>query len=90
MHHTTQHPITNTAGTTHFHHQRLGLPGHLEWGDVLCVKTVRIEDSTVVELSDLFLEMFQSVVLPKSTIVRLGSVTSMLQQGSSRDLFDWL
>ena len=57
---------------------------------MLCVKTVRIEDSTVVELSDLFLEMFQSVVLPKSTIVLLGSVTSMLQQGSSRYLFDWL
>ena len=34
--------------------------------------------------------MFQGVTLPNSTIVLLGSVTSMLQQGSSGYLFDWL
>ena len=90
MHHTTQHPSTNTAVTTHFCHQRPGLPGHIERGDALCVKTVRIKDGTLAELSDLFLEMFQSVVLPNSTIVLLGSITSMLQQGSSGYLFDLL
>ena len=60
-----------------------GFPGILSRGDALCVKTVRIEDGTLVELSNLFLEMFQGVVLLNSTIVLLGSVTSMLQQGSS-------
>ena len=81
--HTQQAPLT-------FIISNQGFPGTLSGGDALCVKTVRIEDGTVAELSDLFLEMFQSVVLPNSTIVLLGSVTSMLQQGSSGYLFDWL
>ena len=39
-----------------------GFPGTLSGGDALCVKTIRIEDGTVAELSDLFMEMFQSVL----------------------------
>ena len=67
-----------------------GFPGVLSGGDTLCVKSIRIEDSTVAELTDLFMEIFQGSILPNSTIVLLGSVTSMLQQGSSGYLFDWL
>ena len=67
-----------------------GFPGVLSGGDALCVKSIRIEDGTVAELTDLFLEIFQGSILPNSTIVLLGSVTSMLQQGSSGYLFDWL
>ena len=67
-----------------------GFRGILSGGDALCVKTVWIKDGTVAELSNLFLEMFQNVVLPNSTIVLLGSLTNMLQQGSSGYLFDWL
>ena len=44
----------------------------------------------IAELTDLFMEIFQGSILPNSTIVLLGSVTSMLQQGSSGYLFDWL
>ena len=67
-----------------------GFPGVLSGGDCLCVKTIRIEDGTVTELADLFIEIFQGSILPNSTILLLGSVTSMLQQGSSGYLFDWL
>ena len=67
-----------------------GFPGVLSGGDALCVKSIRIEDGTVAELTDLFMEIFQGSILPNSTIVLLGSVTSMLQQGSSGYLFDWL
>ena len=47
----------------------------------LCAKSIRIEDDIEGEMTDLFLEMLQCGGLPNSTIVFLGSVTSMLQQG---------
>ena len=90
LHHYTQHPHTIKPSSTHFDHQRPGVPGGSQWGDALCVKTIRIEDGTVTELADLFIEIFQGSILPNSTILLLRSVTSMLQQGSSGYLFDWL
>ena len=82
--HSRHHSLSSSVTTDQ------GFRGILSGGDALCVKTVWIKDGTVAELSNLFLEMFQNVVLPNSTIVLLGSLTNMLQQGSSGYLFDWL
>ena len=57
-------------------------------GEGECLKSVRIEDGDLHEVTDLFIEMF-SGGLASGTIILLGSVTSMLHKGSSGYVFDW-
>ena len=66
-----------------------GFPGVMVGGEGGCLKTVRIEDGGLHEVTDLFMEMF-SGGLASGTIILLGSVTSMLHKGSSGYVFDWL
>ena len=66
-----------------------GFPGVMAGGEGECLKSVRIEDGDLHEITDLFIEMF-SGGLASSTIILLGSVTSMLHKGSSGYVFDWM
>ena len=66
-----------------------GFPGVMVGGEGGCLKTVRIEDGGLHEVTDLFMDMF-SGGLASGTIILLGSVTSMLHKGSSGYVFDWL
>ena len=66
-----------------------GFPGVMAGGEGECLKSVRIEDGDLHEVTDLFIEMF-SGGLASGTIILLGSVTSMLHKGSSGYVFDWL
>jgi hypothetical protein len=56
-----------------------------------CIKTIRVEDGSLSELTDLLIE-FSTYAggLPHNTVVLLGSVSSMLHHGSNGYIFDWL
>ena len=58
-------------------------------GDGQCFRSLRVEDGTLTEITDLFIEVVQGGGLT-SSIVLLGSGTSLLQQGSSGYIFEWL
>ena len=66
-----------------------GFPGVMAGGEGQCLKSVRIEDGDLHEITELFMEVF-SGGLAGGTIILLGSVTSMLHKGSSGYVFDWL
>ena len=65
-------------------------PGVLGGGDGQCFRSLRVEDGTLTEITDLFIEVVQGGGLTNSSIVLLGSGTSLLQQGSSGYIFEWL
>ena len=54
-----------------------------------CVATIRIEDASLPELVGVFFDIFPGGI-PSNSVILLGSATSMLQQGSSGYIFDWL
>ena len=66
-----------------------GFPDVMAGGEGECLKSVRIEDGDLHEITDLFIEVFLGG-LAGGTIILLGSVTSMLHKGSSGYVFDWL
>ena len=66
-----------------------GFPGVMAGGEGQCLKSVRIEDGDLHEITELFMDVF-SGGLAGGTIILLGSVTSMLHKGSSGYVFDWL
>ena len=55
-----------------------------------CLKSVRIEDGDLGEITDLVMDMFSGTSMTSGTIILLGSVTSMLHKGNSSYVFDWL
>ena len=64
-------PITFIATDQNF-------PGSLGGGENLCFRTIRVEDGSLSEISDLFLEIFAGVGIGGSNIILLGSATSLL------------
>ena len=64
-------PITFVATDQNF-------PGSLGGGENLCFRTIRVEDGSLSEISDLFLEIFAGVGIGGSNIILLGSATSLL------------
>ena len=90
LQHPAQHPDSKEQCTPYLHTQRPKLSGCIGWGDGQCFRSLRVEDGTLTEITDLFIEVVQGGGLTNCSIVLLGSSTSMLQQGSSGYIFEWL
>ena len=59
-------------------------------GEGICLRTIRVEDGSLSEISDLFLEVFAGVGIGGSNIILLGSASLLITAGSSGYVFEWL
>ena len=51
-------------------------------GSSNCIRSIRVEDATLAELTDMLLTIFPHGI-PHNSIILLGTATSLLHQGSS-------
>ena len=86
--HNITHPTPDTPVTYVLSDQNF--PGSSGGGDGLCIRTVRVEDGTLSEITDLFLEMMAGVGMGCSNIILLGSATAISTSGSSGYIFEWI
>ena len=59
-------------------------------GGGLCIRTVRVEDGLLSEITDLFLEMMAGVGMGSSNIILLGSASAIATSGSSGYVCEWI
>ena len=86
--HNITHPAPDTPVTYVLSDQNF--PGNCGGGEGLCIRTIRVEDGQLTEITDLFLELMAGVGMGSSNIILLGSASAIATSGSSGYVFEWI
>jgi len=65
-------------------------PSNLSGNEKNCFAVVRIEDASLAELGNLYLELFDKVNLPEGSVVLIGSASHLSRVGASSYAYDWV
>jgi len=64
--------------------------GNLSGGETNCISVVKLENSTVLELADLALEIFDGKQIPAGSVIMIGSGSHLHRLGASSYAWDWV
>jgi len=66
-------------------------PGNVGGGGGNCIRSVRVEDGSLPEITELLMDVLNTFGgVPSNTIILLGSASHLLRSGSSGYVMEWL
>jgi len=85
-----EHPILNPEVPTAIVVSDQCFPTCLSGGGKNCVSIIRLENASLLELSDILQEVFAGAPLPPGTVIVMGSGSHLYRVGASAYASDWL